>query len=213
MDFITALPNSKGNVAILVVVDRFTKQAHFIALQQGYTARVVDEKLIQQVIKLHGFPRSVVTDRDPLFLSNFWSQLMRYSGTKLHNCTTYHPETDGQSEVVHRCLEQYLRSYVHSQPHQWYSFLAWAELWYNSSYHSSIKMSLYEALYGVKPSLLPGYNPEDSNVETVDELLQKREQVQQQLIVNLKLAQQRMKKNNRFKRGGRRISRQGNGFG
>lgn len=162
-----------------MVVDRFTKQAHFIALQQGYTASQVAEKLVQQVIKLHGFPRSVVTDRDLLFLSKFWTQLMSYSGTKLHQSTTYHPESDGQPEVVNRCLEQYLRSYVHSQPSQWYMFLSWAEFWYNSSYHSAIKMSPYEVLYGVKPSLFLGYNSGDSNVETVDELLKKREEIQQ----------------------------------
>lgn len=194
MDFITGLPNSHGNVAILVVVDRFTKQAHFVALALGYTASVVAEKFVQHVVRLHGFPRSVVSDRDPLFTSKFWKHLMQFSGTKLHHSTAYHPEFDEQFEVVNRCLEQYLRLYVHSQPQQWYKFLTWAELWYNSSYHSSIKMSPYEAVYGVKPNLLPGYNSGEANVETVDELLQLREKIHQLLKENLQRAQLRMKK-------------------
>lgn len=71
MDFITGLPNSFGHVAVLVVVDRFTKQGHFVALQSSYIASIVADKLVQQVIKLHGFLRSMVTDRDPLLLASF----------------------------------------------------------------------------------------------------------------------------------------------
>lgn len=74
MDFIIGLPCSQGHTAILVVVDRFTKQAHFTALQTGFTASTVAERFMQIVIKLHGVPRSIVTDRDPLFLSKFWIQ-------------------------------------------------------------------------------------------------------------------------------------------
>lgn len=83
MDFIIGLPNSKGYVVIMVVVDRFTKSAHFGGLKPGFTAGHVAEVFVQQVVKLHGFPRSLVTDRDPVFLRRFWEQLMKYSGTKL----------------------------------------------------------------------------------------------------------------------------------
>lgn len=72
MDFIAGLPSFHGNIAILVVVDRFTKQVHFIALASGYTAGSVAEKFVQQIVRLHGFPKSVVLDRDPLFISKFW---------------------------------------------------------------------------------------------------------------------------------------------
>lgn len=94
MDFIIGLPSSYGHTAVLVVVDRFSKQAHFAVLQPGYTASTVAEKLIQMVIKLHGFPRTVISNRDPLFLSKFWSQLMHSSGTELKFSTAYHPEID-----------------------------------------------------------------------------------------------------------------------
>lgn len=94
-------------------MDRFTKIAHFCALRSGFTTSHVAEILVQNVIKLHGFPRSILTDRDPLFMSKFWGQLMQYSGMKLLHTTAYHPECDGQSEVVNRCLEQYLRLFTH----------------------------------------------------------------------------------------------------
>lgn len=122
MDFITSLPSSKGFVAILVVVDRFTKNAHFCALQSGFTASQVAEILVQNVIKLHGLQRTILTYGDPLFMSKFWGQLMEFSGTKLLHTTAYHPECDGQSEVVNRCLEQYLRLFTHQFPQRWVSY-------------------------------------------------------------------------------------------
>lgn len=126
-------------------------------------------------------------------MSKFWTQLMHCSGVDLKHSSSYHPETDGQSEVVNRGLEQYLRAYTHSQPHHWYTFLAWAEFWYNSSYHCSNKMSPYEAVYGVKPNLLPSYSTGEASVDTVDSLLQRRKDIQQQLQTIL-LAQKQMKK-------------------
>lgn len=159
-----------------------------MALSARYTSRTVADKFIQYVVKLHEFPSSIISDRDPLFVSKFWQQLMQFSGTKLHHSTAYHPKIYGQSEVVNRCLEQYLRIYVHSQPHKWSNFLVWAELWYNSSYHTAIKMSPYEAVYGVKPNLLPGYSPGEASIDSVDELLQLRKQIHNTLRVNLHFA-------------------------
>lgn len=77
MDFIVGLPPSKGYVAILVVVDRFTKSSHFCPLKHGFTAGQVAKIFVQYIVKLHGFLRSILTDRDPLFLSKFWNQLMQ----------------------------------------------------------------------------------------------------------------------------------------
>lgn len=75
------------------------------------------------VCKLHGFPRSIVSNRDALFISAFWRELFQLSGTKLQMCTTYHPQFDGQTEVLNRVLEQYLCAFVHNRSSNWFKFL------------------------------------------------------------------------------------------
>lgn len=174
MDFIIGLPKSKGNTAIFVVVDRLTKYAHFGALVTGFTARHVAELLLEMVVKHHGFPKSIVSDRDKIFFSLFWKSLMEMSGTHLHHSTSYHPQTDGQTEVVNRGLEQYLRAMVFDRPQQWYYMLCWAEYYYNTSYNSSIRMTPYQALYGkLPPSILP-YVAGSSKNASLDDMLQER---------------------------------------
>lgn len=156
MEFIDALPRSEGATSILVVVDRLSKYAHFIALSHPYTAKSVAQVFVVSVVKLHGMPQSIVSDRDPIFISTFWREFMRLSGIALCMTSAYHPQSDGQSEVVNRCLEQYLRCFASSRPHHWRSFLPWAELWYNTTFHSSIGMTPFQALYG-RP--LPPFRP------------------------------------------------------
>lgn len=107
---------SKGKDTILVVVDRLTKYAHFILLSHPYTAPEVAAVFLQEVVRLHGFPATIVSDKDSLFLSQFWKELFKASGTQLKFSTTYHSQTDGQTEVVNRCIEAYLRCLTGSRP-------------------------------------------------------------------------------------------------
>ena len=203
MDFIEGLPKSNGKTAIFVVVDRLTKYGHFMLLPHPYTAKMVAQVFLDSVYKLHGLPHSITCDRDPIFTSVFWQEFFKLQGVSLQLSTAYHPQTDGQTEVVNRCIETYLRCMAGDNPGQWANWISLAEFWYNTSYHSSLKMSPFEALYGYAPPLQIPYFPKDSNVEAVDRVLNERESWLQLLKHHLSKAQQRMKiqaDKNRFDR-------------
>ena len=106
MDFITGLPQSRGYTSIMVVVDRLSKYAHFAALPTRFDALRVAQLFVNTVVRHHGFPKTLVSDRDSVFLNETWEELMRLSGTKLNFSTAYHPQSNGQMEVHNRGLEQ-----------------------------------------------------------------------------------------------------------
>jgi hypothetical protein len=171
MDFITGLPKSGNKSVIMVVVDRLSKYAHFCALPHPFTASTVAQIFMDQVFKLHGMPKSIVSDRDPTFTSNFWQELFKLQGTQLHLSSAYHPQTDGQTEVVNKCLETYLRCFASEKQHQWAQWLPLAEWWYNTTYHTSTRMTPFEAVYGQKPPSVLSYLPGTSKVQAVDQTL------------------------------------------
>ena len=100
MDFIGGLPKTLGADTILVVVDRLTKYAHFLAIAHPYTTKDVAAIFVKEIVRLHGFPDSIITDRDRLFMSTFWTELFRLLGTKLKYSSAYHPQMDGQTGVT-----------------------------------------------------------------------------------------------------------------
>lgn len=191
IDFITGLPPSHGSTVIFVVVDCLSKSAHFGDLLTGFTASKVAELLVSLVFRLHGFPCSIVSDRDPEFFSTFWRKPFDLSGTKLTMSSAYHPQTDGQSEVVNRCLEKYLRAFTQKKPSSWVTLLPWAELHYNTNYHSGLKMSPFQALYGRTSPSIPLYTRGSTIIAALDESFLEHDELLCVLKANLLTAQPR----------------------
>ena len=108
MDFITGLPKSEGKSVIMVVVDRITKYAHFSTLSHPFKASTVATTFMDIIKKLHGSPRVIVSDKDPIFTGNFWTKIFTCLGYQLAHSASYHPQSDGQTEIVNKCLEGYV---------------------------------------------------------------------------------------------------------
>jgi hypothetical protein len=119
LDFVEALPRVRGKSVILTVVDRFSKYCHFIPLAHPYSTESVAQAFFTDIVPLHGIPQSMVSDRDPVFMSTFWRELMRLMGTKLHMTSAFHPQSDGQSEAANRVIIMYLRCLTGDRPRQW----------------------------------------------------------------------------------------------
>lgn len=151
MDFIIGLPKTQGKDSIFVVVDRFTKFAHFYAISITCIAVQLAELFFREIFILHGLPKRIVSDRESKFMSLFWQELFRLSGTHLTPGTSYHPQTDGQTEVTNKWIEGYLWHYKIGQQQTWIKWLHLGEYCYNSTYHMTIRMSPFKALYGYDP--------------------------------------------------------------
>ncbi|WOG95386.1 hypothetical protein DCAR_0414702 [Daucus carota subsp. sativus] len=193
IDFVEGLPKSGGVDTVLVVVDRLSKYAHFLGLSHPFTAPTVAQLFIKEVVRLHGYPSTIVSDRDRIFLSLFWRELFRVQGTALHRSTAYHPQSDGQTEVVNKTLEGYLRCFISGKPRDWAKWLPWAEYWYNTSTHSSTKYSPFEIVYGRPPPQLVRFNAHNTAVASLEEQLIRRDALLAELKTNLERAQQQMK--------------------
>jgi hypothetical protein len=149
MDFIVGLPNtSQKHDSIWVIIDQLTKTAHFLPVHTTYNAKKYAEIYLDQIIRLHGVPKTIISDRGAQFIAHFWEQLQHSLGTKLIRSSAYHPQTDGQTEKINQILKDMLRSCVIQYDKNWDKCLALAEFSYNNSYQSSLKMAPFEALYG-----------------------------------------------------------------
>ncbi|XP_052623525.1 transposon Ty3-I Gag-Pol polyprotein isoform X1 [Lactuca sativa] len=151
MDFITRLPKTMGGLdSIWVIVNRLTKSAHFLPIKETDKMEKLTRTYIREIVRLHGVPLSIISDRDSRFTSRFWQSLQSSLGTRLDISTTYHPQTDGQSERTIQSLEAMLRACVIDFGKAWDTHLPLVEFSYNNSYHTSIKAAPFEALYGRK---------------------------------------------------------------
>ena len=112
MDFIGGLPKAQGYDTVLVVVDQLTKYSHFIALSHPFTTKDVAMVFITEIVRLHGSPTSIISNRDKVSMTAIWTELFRMAGTKLRHSSAYHPQTDGQSEAVNKYLETYLECFA-----------------------------------------------------------------------------------------------------
>ena len=151
MDFMVGLPRwCSGHDTIWVIVDRLTKSTHFLPIKNSDSLDKLAQLYVREIIRLHGMPVSIVSDRDLRFTSRFWPSLQNVLGTKLHFSTTFHPQTDGQSERTIQTLEDMLRACVMEFRRSWDTYLPLMEFAYNNSYQASIGIAPYEALYGRK---------------------------------------------------------------
>ncbi|GJS96577.1 putative reverse transcriptase domain-containing protein [Tanacetum coccineum] len=151
MDLITKLPRSRsGHDAIWVIVDRLTKSSHFLAICEDFNTKKLARLYIDVIVARHGVPVSIISDRDGRFTSHFWKTVQKALGTRLALSTTYHPQTDRQSERTIQTLEDMLRACVIDFGGSWDVHLPLADFSYNNSYHSSIQRDPFEALYSRK---------------------------------------------------------------
>jgi len=190
MDFVTGLPWSTDPTtgfkynAILVVVCRFTKEAEYIPWLKGYNAKQLAHIINDRIIARHGIPKSIISDRDPLFTSNFWATLLAMIGTKRRLSTAYHPQTDGQTERTNRTMKAYLRMYTNEKQDNWVSILPMAQLAYNNKLSEATGMTPFFANHGRHPNLFTKTYPSpkaEAAITTAEEWKQTHETLKQSL--------------------------------
>uniref|UniRef100_A0A8C6NPQ6 Gypsy retrotransposon integrase-like protein 1 n=1 Tax=Nothobranchius furzeri TaxID=105023 RepID=A0A8C6NPQ6_NOTFU len=160
VDFVTGLPVADHLDTILTITDRFSKAVHLVAMAGLPTAKKTAELLLDHVVRLHGFPQDVVSDRGPQFISRFWKAFCRLVGASASLSSGYHPQTNGQTERANQQLGRYLRCFASSQPSTWPRYLLWAELSHNLQTSSATGLSPFETCYGYQPPLFDHQVPE-----------------------------------------------------
>ena len=152
-DFITKLPLAQGYDSILVVVDWFTKMAHFVPTTEKTMAEGLARLFEDNMWQLHGLPESIISDRGPQFAAGLMRELNKMLGIKTKLSMAFHPQTDGQTERINQELEQYLHMFIDHCQEQWPEWLGMAEFAYNNKAHSGTKVSLFEANNGRSPRM------------------------------------------------------------
>ncbi|KAI3819461.1 hypothetical protein L1987_13298 [Smallanthus sonchifolius] len=194
MDFITKLPHtSSGHDSIWVIIDRLTKSAHFLPIREDYRVEKLARIYIDEIVSRHRIPLNIISDRDSRFTSRFWQSLQSALGTRLDLSTAYHPQTDGQTERTIQNLEDMLRACVIDFGGNWDSHLPLIEFSYNNSYHTSINMAPFEALYGRKCHSPICWNEIGEAQITGPELIQETSDKVSLIRDNIRVARSRQK--------------------
>jgi hypothetical protein len=194
MDFIMGLPRtSAGYDFIWVIVDMLTKVAHFIPVKTTYSGAKLAELYMARIVCLHGVPKKIVSDHGSQFTSWYWKKLHESLDTRLNFSSAYHPQTDGQTERTNQVLEDMLRACALKHGGSWDKSFPYAEFSYNNSYQASLKMSLFEALYGRK-CRTPLYWVQTGERQFFGpEIIQEAEEQVHQIRENLRTTQSRQK--------------------
>ena len=158
IDFISGLPTSHNKTVILTIVDRFSKQVHLVPLSKLPSAMVTARLLIQHVVRLHGLPKEILSDRGPQFISAIWHTVWKELGVKAQLTSGYHPQSNGQCERANQSVESCLRCLCHERPTRWVEELPWIELAMNSMVNAT-GLSAFEAAIGYQPPLVPEQEP------------------------------------------------------
>lgn len=172
MDFVEGFPKVGGKTVIFTVVDRFSKYAHFVPFSHPYTASSVAKAFFENIVRHHGIPCSIVTDRDPIFTSTFWTELFPRAGFKLQMGSAFHPQSDGQSEVTNRIIVMYLRCLAGDRPRTWLQWLPWVGYCYNTSFQTALQCSPFRVVFGREPPTIISYQLGLSQVAAIDQQLQ-----------------------------------------
>ena len=195
MNFVSGLPKTTtGHDSIWVIVDRLTKSAHFLPIKTTHTVDKLVELYIKEIVCLHEVPSSIVSDRDARFTSRFWKRFQENLGTRLKFSTVFHLQTDGQSARTIQVLEDMLRACVLDLQGSWSRYLPLVKLSYNNSYHASIGMPPYEALYGRRCRSPVCWDEVGERKVLGPELVQQTKEIVELIRQRLVAAQDRQKK-------------------
>lgn len=186
-DFVVKLPPSKEPMtkviydSIWVVTDRLTKYGHFVPYKESSDAKELAYAFLKTVVSQHGLPDEIISDRDKLFTSKFWTSLMAQLGANHKLSTAFHPQTDGQTERLNQTLEQYLRSYVNEQQDNWVELLPLAQFAYNSAKSEATGTSPFFANHGYQPEAYRQPRKDKIMAEQAMVLVEKLQGLHQQL--------------------------------
>ena len=184
LDFITDLPSSEEMTTILTVTDRHSKMGHFIPFPSLPNAEQTAVSFIREIVRLHGLPTEIISDRGTQFTSRLWKRMLECLDIKQCMSSAYHPQTNGQAERTNQTLQQYLRCYCTYHQDDWVSLLPLAEFSFNNTINASTKLTPFYVNYGYHPKF-EYITPSESIVPSIDDRLKIMEAVREELQTTL----------------------------